>query len=96
MHGDIDGIGVHIRNISHAGLEVEITDEPPALARWSLGQKCVLNLKNADADDAGLDLEIARIDPDQARLAGTFSTISDRQYALIEQLVLRGRLVNRR
>lgn len=92
VRGYIDGISVRLRNISHSGLDVEIEDADPDLGRWAVGQACVLALEAPDERGAMLDLHITRLDPDNARLAGNFESVSEEQYKLIEQLVLRGRL----
>jgi len=94
VRGYIDGISVRLRNISHSGLDVEIEDAEPDLGRWAVGQVCILALEGSDQQGAMLDLHITRLDPDNARLAGSFESVSDEQYNLIEKLVLRGRLTS--
>ncbi len=89
--GIIDGVRVRLHDISHSGVDVEIEDAEVDLARWAVGQTCALLLEGSDTDGA-LDLRIARIDADAGHLAGKFDAVSDEQYELIEQLVLRGRL----
>ncbi len=92
VRGYIDGISVRLRNISHSGLDVEIEDADTDLAKWAVGQTCTVCLESADTDIAALDLRIARINLDDGELAGNFESVSDAQYELIEQLVLRGRV----
>ncbi len=96
VRGYIDGISVRLRNISHSGLDVEIEDADTDLARWAVGQTCTVCVESADTEVAALDLRIARIDPGEGQLAGNFDSVSDEQYKLIEQLVLRGRLTSNR
>ncbi len=89
--GVIDGIRVRLHDISHSGVDVEIEDIEVDLARWAVGQTCALLLEGSGIDEA-LDLRIARIDADSGHLGAKFEAITDEQYKLIEQLVLRGRV----
>ncbi len=89
--GCLNGIDVRLVNVSHGGIEFEIVDGAD-LTLWTEGQTTTLQLAPGDAASAVLEMKIVRVDGEHRYVAASFAALSDEQYTLIEQLVLRGRL----
>ena len=90
--GRLDGVDVRLVNVSHSGIEFEIDTDGADLTLWTEGQTTTLQLADGNAASAVLEMKIVRVDGEHRYVAASFAALSDEQYTLVEQLVLRGRL----